>query len=202
MSMAAVATAYDPSRLPSAETQTVHEGGIKPYYVSKINQLKVRVPFHHNTHTQTLTHTHTCLDILCGIHISVVPSPSPLSLPMRPTTAAMPSDTSQHTLQNSVWRTSCPALHAFLSACVGIWRWPNTRQSLMWLNCSFHPSCQLTRTYPSHPSPQPLSCDRRFTCYHYQPASHRGSTRAYTLGPVHLTPTFIIPAVFLCSLGV
>ena len=59
MSMAAVATAYDPSRLPSAETQTVHEGGIKPYYVSKINQLKVRVPCHHNTHTQTLTHTHT-----------------------------------------------------------------------------------------------------------------------------------------------
>jgi hypothetical protein len=59
MSMAAVATAYDPSRLPSAETQTVHEGGIKPYYVSKINQLKVRVPFHHNTHRHTHTHAHT-----------------------------------------------------------------------------------------------------------------------------------------------
>jgi len=138
MSMAAVATAYDPSRLPSAETQTVHEGGIKPYYVSKINQLKVRVPFHHNTHTQTLTHTHTVLTFFVAFTSQFLPSPSPLSLPMRPTTAAMPSDTSQHTLQNTVWRTSCPALHAFLRACVGIWPCPNTRQSLMWLNCSFH----------------------------------------------------------------
>jgi hypothetical protein len=123
MSMAAVATAYDPSRLPSAETQTVHEGGIKPYYVSKINQLKVRVPFHHNTHR----HTHTRSRTDTHIHTHTLPLTffvafTSQSFPLHPhspyqcaplaTTAAMPSDTSQHALRTVCGvRLAPPCVH-------------------------------------------------------------------------------------------